>query len=96
MAIKKFEDIIAWRKSGELTVLVHNNFKNLNDYSFKSQIQRASVSIMNNIAEGFERNTNKEFKKVSGISSATLYRYLETSNKAKSDNMYPSNNAILT
>ncbi len=62
MKINRFEDIIAWQKSGELTVLVYNNFKNLNDYAFKNQIQRASVSIMNNVAEGFERNTNKEFK----------------------------------
>jgi len=32
------------------------------DYGFKDQIQRASVSIMNNIAEGFERKSNNEFK----------------------------------
>ena len=32
------------------------------NYSFRDQIQKASVSIMNNIAEGFERQTNKEFK----------------------------------
>jgi four helix bundle protein len=32
------------------------------DYGFKDQIQRASVSIMNNIAEGFERRSNKELR----------------------------------
>lgn len=36
-------------------------FRNCRDYSFKDQIQRAGISIMNNIAEGFERRTNKEF-----------------------------------
>ena len=36
-----------------------NNFAK--DYGLKHQIQRAAVSIMNNIAEGFERNNNKEF-----------------------------------
>jgi four helix bundle protein len=60
MKIKKFEDIIAWQKGKELTILVYKVFKNCKDYSFKNQIERASVSIMNNIAEGFERRTNKE------------------------------------
>jgi len=37
-------------------------FDNHKDFGFKNQILRASVSIMNNVAEGFERRTNKEFK----------------------------------
>jgi len=36
--------------------------KNNKDYGFKDQILRSGVSIMNNIAEGFERNSRKEFK----------------------------------
>ena len=43
---------------GEIYLL----FENSKDYSFKDQIQRATVSIMNNIAEGYERRTNNEFK----------------------------------
>lgn len=62
MRIEKFEDIIAWQKSKELTLKVYELFNNNKDYGFKDQIQRASVSIMNNIAEGFERKSNKEFK----------------------------------
>lgn len=62
MKIEKFEDIIAWQKSKELTVKVYGLFNNCRDYGFKDQIQRASVSVMNNIAEGFERKSNKEFK----------------------------------
>lgn len=61
MRIKKFEDIIAWKKAGELTINIYKEFKICRDFSFKDQIQRAAVSIMNNIAEGFERRTNKEF-----------------------------------
>lgn len=62
MKIERFEDIVAWQKSKNLTVLLYSLFKSNRDFSFRDQIQRASVSIMNNIAEGFERNTNKEFK----------------------------------
>ncbi|ALO16599.1 S23 ribosomal protein [Salinivirga cyanobacteriivorans] len=62
MRIERFEDIIAWKKSKELTVQVYQLFENSKDFGFKDQIQRASVSIMNNIAEGFERKTNNEFK----------------------------------
>jgi len=42
---------------------IYQLFANCKDYSFKDQIQRASVSIMNNVAEGFERKGKKEFKK---------------------------------
>ncbi len=62
MKIDRFEDIYSWRKSGELSLTIYKYFDNSRDYAFRNQICRASVSIMNNIAEGFERNTNKEFK----------------------------------
>src|SRR3989344_2372131 len=62
MAIEKFEDIISWQKGRELVVLIYRLFNSNRDYSFIDQIKRASVSITNNIAEGFERRSNKEFK----------------------------------
>lgn len=62
MIIRSFEDILAWQKAKELTIVTYKEFEGLKDYSFKDQIQRASVSIMNNIAEGYERNGNKEFR----------------------------------
>jgi len=61
MAIQKFEDVLSWQKSKELTLLVYQLFKNNRDYSFLDQIKRACISIGNNIAEGFERKSNKEF-----------------------------------
>ena len=61
MKIEKFEDILSWQKSRNLTIEVYSTFKETRDFSFKNQIERASVSIMNNIAEGFERKSNKEF-----------------------------------
>jgi four helix bundle protein len=60
--IERFEEIIAWQKAKEMTTTVYSHFKNIRDYGFKDQIQRASVSIMNNIAEGFERKSNSEFR----------------------------------
>ncbi|PJA86621.1 MAG: four helix bundle protein [Candidatus Moranbacteria bacterium CG_4_9_14_3_um_filter_42_9] len=57
------EDIIAWQRSRVLVNNVYQVFKISRDYSFRDQIQRAAVSIMNNIAEGFERKGNKEFAK---------------------------------
>ena len=62
MKIEKFEDIISWQKSKELVIRTYKNFDCVRDYSFRDQIQRAAVSIMNNIAEGFERRGNKEFR----------------------------------
>ena len=62
MKIEKFEDIIAWQKAKTINIFIYNNFSNRRDFCFKDQIQRASISIMNNIAEGYERMTNKEFR----------------------------------
>jgi len=59
--IQKFEDLICFAKSRELTKSVYSEFKNCRDSGFKDQITRASVSVMSNIAEGFERGTKQEF-----------------------------------
>ncbi len=61
MGILRFEDIISWQKARQLTLDIYKTFEGQKDFEFKNQIQRASVSIMNNIAEGFERKTEKEF-----------------------------------
>jgi four helix bundle protein len=62
MKIDRFEDIIAWQKAFLLTVAIYKLFELSKDYGFNDQIQRASISIMNNNAEGFERRSNNEFK----------------------------------
>jgi four helix bundle protein len=66
MSIKKFEELRIWQESRELTKFVYkltskSIFKS--DYGLEEQIQRAAVSVMTNIAEGFERDNNKEFNK---------------------------------
>ena len=61
MRIERFEDIVAWQKAKDLSVEIYRLFDQSKDFVFRDQIQSASVSIMNNIAEGFERKGNKEF-----------------------------------
>ena len=69
--IEKFEDILVWQKSKTFIENIYNEFRNCKDYSFRDQIQRASVSITNNIAEGYEKMGNKEFNKFLYISKGS-------------------------
>lgn len=62
MRIDRFEDIKSWQKSRELSLMIYRLFETSKDFGFRNQIERASISIMNNIAEGFERQTNNEFR----------------------------------
>jgi len=62
MTITRFEDILVWRKARESTKTIYIFTRSLKDFDFRSQIRRASISISNNIAEGFERKSNNEFK----------------------------------
>jgi four helix bundle protein len=62
--IERFEDIIAWQRARVLTKEIYASTRIgqfAKDYRLKDQIQRASVSAMANIAEGFERGGDKEF-----------------------------------
>ncbi len=63
MKIQKFEDLIVWQKSIVIAFKLYKHFENHPDLGYSNQIRRASVSISNNIAEGFERSTNKDFKR---------------------------------
>jgi len=61
--IQSFEDAVIWREARELVGLIYQVTRKTpiaKDYGFKEQIQRAAVSIMSNIAEGFERCGNRE------------------------------------
>jgi four helix bundle protein len=62
--ITRFEDIEAWKTARELTRMVYaftEQGKFTKDFGLKNQIQRASVSMMSNIAEGFESRTQPQF-----------------------------------
>lgn len=88
-SIEKFEDIEAWKMARELCVNIYNNVltKNHNNqYALLNQIDRSGGSVMDNIAEGFERDGNKEFIQYLSIAKAScgevrsqLYRCFDRS-----------------
>jgi four helix bundle protein len=62
--IQRFEDIEAWQQARTITKRIYELSGSgdfARDYGLKDQIRRSSVSIMGNIAEGFERDGNREF-----------------------------------
>ena len=71
MKIERFEDIVAWKLGRQLVKLLYTEFNVCRDYSFKDQIQRAALSIMNNIAEGFGRKGDKELSRYLKISKGS-------------------------
>lgn len=72
--IEKFEDFIAWQKARKLTREIYkitNLPKFSRDFGLKDQIRRAAVSIMSNIAEGFERGRPSEFHQFLSIAKGS-------------------------
>lgn len=63
MTIQRFEDLKVWQKAQDLAVQIYQNFSKSKDFGFRDQITRASVSVSNNIAEGFERKSNADFQR---------------------------------
>jgi four helix bundle protein len=64
MTIKRFEDLESWKKARTLTRQIYEISGTgafSRDFALRDQVRRASVSVMSNIAEGFERDGNREF-----------------------------------
>jgi four helix bundle protein len=75
MTIKRFEDLEVWKNARELSKKIKTISESTTlgkDYSLKDQILRSSGSCMDNIAEGFERDGNKEFINFLYISKGSL------------------------
>ena len=71
MRIQKFEDLLVWQKAINLTIALYAILNTVNDYGYKNQIQRAVISISNNVAEGFERGSDRDFKRFLFISQGS-------------------------
>jgi len=85
--IRNFEDLEIWKMARNICEEVYeiiNTTPLKNDYKLKEQINGSSGSVMDNIAEGFERNGNNEFKQFLSIAKGScgetrsqLYRILD-------------------
>ncbi len=70
MAIRKFEDMHAWQEARILVKQIYSMTKEgalAKDFGLRDQIQRAAVSVMANIAEGFDCESHAEFARFLGI-----------------------------
>lgn len=56
----RFEDLEVWQRACRLCVDIYQQLNECRDFSFKDQITRSALSISSNIAEGYERGTNKD------------------------------------
>ena len=75
MKIERFEDIEAWKEARDIVNRVYrvcsvNGFRK--DYSLADQIKRAAISIMANIAEGYERGGRKEFVQFLSVAKGSV------------------------
>lgn len=61
MAYNSFESLEVWKRASRLAVRTYQVLKDCRDYGLKDQMTRAAVSVPSNIAEGYDRGTNKEF-----------------------------------
>ncbi|MGA2937936.1 MAG: four helix bundle protein [Syntrophobacteraceae bacterium] len=98
--IERFEDIEAWQKARKLASSVYavsNHGPFSRDFGLRDQIRRAAVSIMSNVAEGFERGGSVEFRRFLSIAkgsagevNAQLYVAFDAEliDKARFDSLY--------
>ncbi len=72
--INKFEDLEVWQEARKLALQIHTicvDTELRNDFRLKSQIKSSSGSVMDNIAEGFERDGNMEFRQFLSIAKGS-------------------------
>ena len=75
---KRFEDLIIWQRSRQLANLIYKltSLPSFKDTSLRSQMRRAVVSVMSNIAEGFGRGSNEEFLRFMFIAKGSVTKVL--------------------
>jgi four helix bundle protein len=71
MLVTRFEDLEIWKLAREIVKDIYCNFVKCKDFEFKNQITGAGISIMNNISEGFSRESKKEFHQFLNIAKGS-------------------------
>ncbi|MEM9328909.1 MAG: four helix bundle protein [Bacteroidota bacterium] len=74
--VKEFTELEVWRLSRDLAKMVYTDLlsvEHIKDFSLKDQMNRSSGSVMDNIAEGFGRGGNKEFRQYLSIAKGSLF-----------------------
>lgn len=71
MLAKSFEDLEIWKMAREIVRDIYSDFSSCKDFDFRNQINRAGISIINNIAEGFSRESKKEFHQFLNIAKGS-------------------------
>jgi len=101
--VGRFEDLDVWKEGMRLATKIYRALNACRDYGLRDQMQRAAVSIPSNIAEGYERNTNKDFAHFLYIAKGScselrtqIYLGIETGvfDKATGDEMLESTRKI--
>ena len=73
MGFQSFEDLEVWQRGCRLAVDVFQTFASCRNFTMQDQVQRSALSIPCNVAEGYERNSNKEFVRFLNISKGSVF-----------------------
>ena len=71
MAFRSFEDLEVWQRGCRLAVDVFMTFARCRNFTMQDQVQRSALSVPSNVAEGYERNSNKEFIRFRNIAKGS-------------------------
>ena len=71
MAFHSFEELEVWQRGCRLAVNIFKQFSSCRNFTMQDQVQRAALSVPSNVAEGYERNSNKEFVRFLNIAKGS-------------------------
>lgn len=66
-----FEDLDVWKRSARLSATLYRELSGLKDWGFRDQITRSGLSVPSNIAEGYERDSDREIARFLGIAKGS-------------------------